>query len=183
MTAAVDASRDFFGRVLMLHRAEKRGDRLVCACGRTPRAFRGGAPLRFEEWHPRHVRQEMSVELLWRRPDFMAGVPPLEVNLLHARDIPDVVFLSAVCATSGAGVWAPAKRVQTELECRGYQTSAARSGQAQDQVPLKLVLAKGRRLVKRGLLEMVVRDTWPAPLFGLTDAGWDLVLRREDGGR
>ncbi|MEV2222644.1 hypothetical protein AB0E01_22530 [Nocardia vinacea] len=183
LTAAVDASRDFFGRVLMLHRAEKRGDRLVCACGRISWHYRGNTPLSFAEWHPRHVRAELSLELAWRRPDFTAGVPPLEVNLLHARDIPDAEFLDAVWTQYKP--WCPAallRDVRVELRRRGFQAPLARSGQGQDQVPLKLVAAKMRRLIDRGLIE---RRTWSGSrsLFQLTDAGGELLARNAERGR
>lgn len=143
----------FFEQVLLRHRVEKHGEMLVCACGCGPTFWRRRTPPPpFDVWHPRHVRSELSLALSWKQPLFLAEVPPVEVNLLHARDIPDLTFLAAVQADTYIGLPAQVYSIRMRLQDKGFQASTARSGQLQDSVPMKLVRAKARRLIRRGLV-------------------------------
>lgn len=75
----------------------------------------------------------------------------MTVDYQHARDIPDVVFLRAVAAASRHGLWATRWDVACILG--GYALDAPDRPPLGEVpgVPQKVVLAKFRRIERRGL--------------------------------
>lgn len=73
------------------------------------------------------------------------------MTISHARDIPDAVFLAAVETASRGTRWATRWDVEATLAGlptpRDFDTYPEIPG-----VPSKVVLAKARRLIRRGLL-------------------------------
>ncbi|MFC9995778.1 hypothetical protein [Nocardia sp. NPDC127526] len=93
-----------------------------------------------------------------------------EKLVLHARDIPDLVFLQAIRDINERdGTWATVDQVREVLTRAGLHGDRQRGNRGQEPLPRKLVLAKARRLEHRGWIDGCTCGCYGG--FTLTDAG------------
>lgn len=90
------------------------------------------------------------------------------INLRHARDIPDRVFLGSVAPDKFYKSTTVGELV-THLELMGFRAAPTFSGRKQSIVPRKLVIAKAERLEARGLIDGCTCGCYGG--FYLTEAG------------